>query len=565
MRAYPHLRRALALVAALLVFAVVLTAVAWSNRAGDDSNRPGDRVAADGKTWPLWGGSANRNMVNPFDKDVATDWSVEEGQEKHVKWSADLGDRAYGGPVIADGKVFVGTNNKHPRNPRDRDKASKDPLDKGIVMCFREADGQFLWQAVHDKLLAGRVNDWPDEGICSTPLVEGKRVYYVSNRAEVVCADTEGFLDGTNDGAQDEKYKDKTDADFLWRYDMIRERNVFPHNLSTSSPLIVGDLLFVVTSNGVDEGHLDIPQPKAPSFLCLNKKDGKRVWESNLPSVALVEARAKDREVSTKELSTRGIILMHGQWSSPAYAEVRGKGEVIFPGGNGWLYAFEPDTGKLLWKFDCNPKDSYYELDTGTRSDFIATPVVAGDKLYIGVGQDPEHKEGVGHLWCVDLVKATEKGATNQDHNVSPAGDNFDPHAEANKDSALHWHFGGRKAGGGGRNPYVFGRTMSSCAVHDGLCYAADLGGHFFCLDADTGKPYWQHDMNAACWCSPYWVDGKVYLGDDNGDLVIFQHGKEKKVLNTIDMGGGIRATPVAANGVLYLMTENPGKIYAIK
>jgi outer membrane protein assembly factor BamB len=555
----------LALAATLVVFAGILTAVAWSHRAAD-VDRTRDAPAADGKVWPMFGGSISRDMVNPFEKQVPTDWSVEEGQEKHVKWSADLGDRAYGGPVIADGKVFVGTNNKNPRNDRDRDKATKEPLDKGILMCFRESDGKFLWQGVHDKLLAGRVNDWPEEGVCSTPVVEGKRLYYVNNRADVICADTEGFLDGSNDGVKDEKYKDKTDEDVIWRYDMIKELNVFPHNLATSSPLLVGDLLFLVTSNGVDEGHIDIPQPKAPSFICLNKKDGTLKWQNNFPSVKLVEARAKDREVSTKELSDKGLVLMHGQWSSPVYAEVSGKAQVIFPGGNGWLYAFEPDTGKLLWKFDCNPKDSYYVLGgKGTRSDFIATPVVWQNRLYIGVGQDPEHKEGVGHLWCIDLVKANQKGATNKDNDVSPADDNFDPQATANKDSALGWHFGGKKKGGEARNPYVFGRSMSTCSVHDGLCYAVDLGGHLFCLDATSGKPYWQHDMNAPCWSSPYWVDGKVYLGNDNGELLIFQDGKEKKLLTTIDMGAGIRATPVVANGVLYLMTENPGKLYAIK
>jgi outer membrane protein assembly factor BamB len=561
MRAYPHLRRVLALAATLVVFAVVLTAVAWSNRAADQ--KVPDSVAADGKVWPMFGGNVERNMVNPFEKNVPTEWSVEEGQEKHVKWTADLGDRAYGGPIIADGKVFIGTNNKNPRNDRDRDKATHDPIDKGIVMCFRESDGKFLWQAVHDKLPAGRVNDWPEEGICSTALVEGKRVYYVSNRAEVVCADTEGFLDGTNDGAQDEKYKDKTDADFIWRYDMIKELNVFPHNLATSSPLIVGDLLFVVTSNGVDEGHIDIPEPKAPSFICLDKKTGKLKWQNNLPTAALVAAQEKNREVSTKELSTRGIILMHGQWSSPVYAEVKGKGQVVYPGGNGWLYGFEPDTGKLLWKYDCNPKNSFYELGgRGTRSDFVATPIVSGDRLYIGVGQDPEHKEGVGHLWCIDLVKATDKGATNKDHDVSPVGDNYDPNADVNKNSALVWHFGGPRQGSG-RSPFLFGRTMSSCAVHDGLCYAVDLGGHVHCLDARTGNEYWDHEMNAPCWSSPYWVDGKVYLGNDNGELLIFEHGKEKKLINTIDMGGAIRATPVVANGVLYVMIEN--KLYAIK
>ena len=78
--------------------------------------------------------------------------------------------------------------------------------DKGVLMAFRESDGEFLWQMVHDKLAAGRVNDWPYQGVASSPLVEGDRVYYVSNRAELVCLDTQGFRDKENDGpVTDEK------------------------------------------------------------------------------------------------------------------------------------------------------------------------------------------------------------------------------------------------------------------------------------------------------------------------------------------------------------------------
>src|SRR5581483_5524808 len=176
----------------------------------------------------------------------------------------DLGSKAYGGPVVAGGKVFVGTNNEKPRNPKVLG-------DRGVLMCFRAADGQFLWQHVHQKLESGRVNDWPKEGICSSPVVEGKRLYYVNNRCELICADTEGLLDGKNDGVQDEQYKGKTDADIIWRLDMIGELKVFPHNLATCSPMLVGDTLFVITSNGVDEGHVNIPRPAAPSFLALDK------------------------------------------------------------------------------------------------------------------------------------------------------------------------------------------------------------------------------------------------------------------------------------------------------
>jgi outer membrane protein assembly factor BamB len=530
MNAYPTLRRWLAAVAAVAVLAPVVTLVSRSAGPPDDKGA-GEPARADGTHgWPMWGGSIQRNMVNTVESHMPTDWSTEEGSQKNVKWSVDLGSKAYGGPVVVGGKVFIGTNNEKPRNP-------KITGDKGILMCFRASDGKFLWQAVHDKLPAGRVNDWPREGICSTPAVEGNRLYYVSNRGEVVCADTEGFLDGKNDGVQDEKYKGPTDADIIWRLDMIRDLDVFPHNLANCSPLIVGDLLFVVTSNGVDEGHINIPQPKAPSFIVLDKKTGRLVWKDNSP----------------------GEKIMHGQWSNPVYAVANGKAQVIFPGGDGWLRGFDPQTGRLIWKFDCNPKNSVYKLGgKGTRSDFLATPVVYENKVYIGVGQDPEHDEGVGHFWCIDITKEP----SNPDKDVSPVNDNFDPHAAVNRDSALVWHYGGpgdpKKIG---RN-YYFGRTMSTAAIKDGLVYIAELAGYLHCLDAQTGQKYWEHNMNTATWSSPYWVDGKVYMGNDDGKVLIFEHGKEKKLVAEIEMEGKIRATPVAVDGVLYLMTEN--KLFAI-
>jgi outer membrane protein assembly factor BamB len=503
-----------------------------------------------GPDWPMFGGTNQRNLVNLTDKGVPTEWSVEESKEQHIKWSAKLGDKAYGGPIIADGKVFIGTNNKSPRNPRDVDKDGQ-PIDKGIVMCFNEADGKFLWQAVHDKLgEVGRVQDWPGEGICSSPVVEGKRLWYVSNRCEVICATTEGLGSGKNEGVTDEKYKDKTDADIVWRYDMIKELNVFPHNLAVCSPLILGDNLYVVTANGVDEGHINIPSPKAPSFICLNKKDGTLKWSSNLPSIKVVESSKK-----IEDLVNAGEVLMHGQWSNPVIAEIQGKPQVIFPGGNGWLYSFEPETGEVIWKFDCNPKNSTYDLGPkGTRNDFIATPVVWENKVYVGLGQDPEHKEGVSHLWCID---ATKKG------DVSPVNDNFDPKAPENKNSALVWHYGGPGKTSDGKRNYLFGRTISSCAVHDGLCYVGELAGYVHCLDANTGEHYWDHNAKAALWCSPYWVDGKVYIGHDRGDLLIFEHGKKLKKPIGMEVGGRVRATPVVANGVLYVLTEN--RLYAIK
>jgi outer membrane protein assembly factor BamB len=501
--------------------AVKLTLPPAPNAAGSGAN-----------VWKMFGGSPSRNMVNTVEHNLPTTFSPKSGE--NIKWTAKLGSKSYGNPVVAGGKLFLGTNNEGARNPRDTTKRGErtEPIDRGILMCFRESDGKFLWQAVHDKLPAGRVNDWPQEGICSSPYVDGDRVYYVSNRCELVCADVEGFANG-NQGVQDEKYKTETDADIIWSLDMMAEPlNVFPHNLAVCSPLVIGDTVYVVTGNGHDETHENIPSPDAPSFLAVDKNTGKVLWQDKSP----------------------GEKIIHGQWSNPCYAEIKGVPQVIFPGGDGWLYAFEPKTGKLIWKFDCNPKSAKYLLGgRGTRSEIIGTPVVWENKVYVNVGQDPEHGEGVGHLWCVDPTKAA---ADNID--LTPANDNFDPKADVNKKSGLMWHHGGVDQNG----ELIFRRSMSTCAIHEGICYASNLSGFLDALDAETGKLLWREDLKAAVWGSPYVVDGKVYIGTEEGDVFVFAHGKEKKRLAKNDMTEPVLSTPIAVNGVLYVMGRS--KLWAI-
>lgn len=441
----------------------------------------------------MWGGTAQRNMASSM-KNLPSFWDIKTGQ--NVKWKANLGTTSYGNPVVADGKVFVGTNNGNPRNPDING-------DKGILMCFRESDGRFLWQAVSDKLESGKANDWPEQGVCSSPAVEGKRLYYVTNRGELVCLDTEGFLDGKNDGPwQDEIHKGPTDADIIWKLDMMKELGVFQHNMANSSPVVWGDLVFVETSNGQDDSHEKIPAPDAPSFIAVNKNTGKVVWQDNSP----------------------GDRILHGQWSSPALGEVDGMMQVFFPGGDGWLYGFNARTGEKLWKFDLNPKDAVWPK---TRNDGIATPVFHDGRIYLAVGQDPENGEGVGHMYCIDPSKRGDSTET-----------------------ARVWHYDKIR------------RSISTAAIADGLVYISDFSGFLHCLDAKSGKPYWTFDVLAAVWGSPLVADGKVYLGDEDGDVLILQAGKELKKLAEINMGNSVYSTPVPANGVLYIMTRS--ELYAI-
>lgn len=486
-------------------------------RLGDTPQAPAEAAvkAPERRDWPMFGGTPSRNMANTWDKGIPTEWSVKKGTLKNVKWVAELGNQSYGNPVVAGGRVFVGTNNEKPRDPKLKG-------DMGILMCFRESDGAFLWQAAHEKLPHQEENDSPYIGIVSSPTVAGDRVYYVSNACELVCADVAGN-------------PETRQAKIIWRLDMYKDLKVNPHQASLSSPVVVGDIVFVVASNGVDmEKHI-VVSPEAPSFLAVNKNTGKVIWKDNSP----------------------GKDIMEGQWTNPTYAEINGKGQIIMPGGDGWLRSFEPATGKLIWKFDCNPKKSVYKLGgRGDRNYFVATPVVYDNKVYIGVGQNPDEGGGVGHFWCIDPSKTGD---------ISPVNDDFDPKSPANKNSGLVWHYGGPvlpKPANNRDREIVFGRTASTAAVHDGLVYISDLESYVHCLDAKTGKKYWEYDFKTIVWGSPYWVDNKVYIGTEDGQIGIFEHGKEKKEPRIVEMGRPIKSTPVVANGVMYILTDR--NLYAI-
>ncbi len=170
-------------------------------KSDENSNPP---VGIGPGDWGQWGGSSLRNNT-PNGTDIPSEWSVggfddktgdwKKDKAKNVKWVARLGSQSYGNPVVANGHAYVGSNNG--AGYLKRYPAS---IDLGVLLCFDETDGKFLWQHSNEKLPTGRVHDWPMQGVCSAPLVEGKRLWYVTNRGEVICLDTEGFHDGVDNG-----------------------------------------------------------------------------------------------------------------------------------------------------------------------------------------------------------------------------------------------------------------------------------------------------------------------------------------------------------------------------
>jgi outer membrane protein assembly factor BamB len=497
-------------------------------------------LGAQAEDWTQWGGTSGRNMYSPakglpdhFTSGKTSEIKFKQGTDdvdvsnvQNVKWVAKLGSQSYGNVTIANGRVFIGTNNEPPRDKRH-------PGDRSILLCLDEKTGDLLWQLVIPKLASGKVNDWESLGLLSSPTIEGDRVYVVTSRCEVLCLDVNGMANGNDGPFKDEaKYVVKDviidkgkptehpaapiepgakDADIIWRYDMIDELGVFPHNASDCAPLIVGDMVYVNTSNGQDWTHSNIPSPNSPSLVALDKHTGELVGED-------------DAKI--------GPHILHGQWCSPSTGVVNGRPLIFLGGGDGICYAFdakpvkEGDTSylKKVWWFDCNPperkKVKYPEAEG--PSEINATPVFWKDRIYTAVGQDPEHGEGVGILTCID---ATKTGDVTQ--------------------TAKIWSFD------------KVHRSISTVSITpDGLLFVADFSGYLHCLDAETGQLYWTHDLKAHIWGSTLVADGKVYIGDEDGDLAVFAASKEKKLLSLTNLGAPVYSTPVVANGTLYVASN---------
>ena len=493
-------------------------------------------TAARAADWTQWGGQAARNMVSAEKR--LPDWFDPDSQGTApagsvagvVRWKAELGIHSYGTPVISGGRVFVGTSSNLPYDSR------RDIKGGGGIVCFDEKTGKLVWQLVTPKFTTKlpKFNfDHLSTGVCSTGTVEGNRLYVVSDRDELLCLDTAGLANG-NDGP----FKDEaammtpaggtvvplagTDADIIWKLDMIDDPdvNAWPQDAADCSPLILGDYVYVSPSNGVDESHKNIPRPNAPSIIAVDKKTGR---------------------VVVRDRAGVGPKIFHGEWSSPSAGKVNGRMLLFWGGGDGVCYAFDPrptpptggdrlGTLETVWRFDVNAaagRHGNYRTKEGP-SEVISTPVLYKNRIYVTIGQDPTHGRGHGALACID---ATKKGDITQ--------------------SGLVWLFGD------------IDRSISTVTIADGLAYAADEFGMVFCLDADTGKLHWKYDTKKPICSSPMVADGKVYIGTDGGDLWVFAAGTQLKVINTIHVGSAIAATPVAANGTLYVQTQN--WLYAVE
>ena len=293
----------------------------------------------------------------------------------------------------------------------------------------------------------------------------------------------------------------------IWVLDMCGRLGVFPHEATNSEVLPVGDLLVVSTSNGQNEGHTLVPSPRAPSLIAVDKHSGEVVW----------------RAIGA------GEHVLHGQWSSPVAANVDGRMQVLFGGGDGWLRAYDAASGQELWRFDGNPKDAPWLPRPGvfSRSFILASPVFADGRVFIAMGQSPEHGNGPSLI-----------------HAISPNGQ-----GDVTR-SRLLW------------TSHQVGRVAGTPVEKDGLLYIGDVGGIVYCLDAATGATVWKHDTFAAIWGCLLLAGDRLYVGNEDGTMTVLRAGRQKEVLAEIEMRAPLYSRPALIGDALYLATAN--RLYLI-
>ncbi len=450
-------------------------------------------------------------------------------------WEREFGDHQYTVPVVDRDRLYVGTNDSSLEHPVVTSTGG------GILLCLNRSTGEVNWQLPIPRYQEGtqapyHFNHWRC-GVCSSPAVDGDRLYVVGPRGDVLCLDAQGQANG-NDGPFTEEARymgvpsevdyqpSPQDGDILWRFDMIREVGVVPHDVCGSSPVLHGDFLYVGTTNGVDHTHAKVANPSAPSVIVLHKETGKLVATDG---------------------TTIGDRTMHGQWSSPRVLHLPQQTLILYGGGDGVLYALEPWTDdtvvedgptpqlKIAWRYDCCPGDyrqregepipyaRWNQKSEDGPSEIIATPVIDDQgRIYVAIGQSPLHGPGQGMLSCLD-------GAT------------------------------GRKVW----DSRQVDRTLSNAVVQDGLLYISDYSGRLFCFDAATGDVIWEQKLDSGVWCaSPVIADGKLYVSTEKKMLWVMKAGRKKEIVTRSRLRSEA-ITPTVADQVLYLPTQK--RLFAVQ
>jgi len=291
------------------------------------------------------------------------------------------------------------------------------------------------------------------------------------------------------------------DGKMVWEYSLMERfgRLTFP-NGRTGAAVIDGDLVIVrgVTSYWGKQG------PARDRFYAFKKKTGEPVWAS-----------------------TPGVAPKDSSFSTPVLANV-GTRRVFYAGtGDGNVVCVDVRTGQELWRFQ-------------TSQGGVNASVVIHDGVLVTIhGKENIDSTDEGRMTGIKLPTTLaapgEAQVILKDKDLTKA--------DGGKEHQL-WH-------------HPFAMFTSSPTLVDGRVYQVTKTGVMVCVDAKSGKLYFEKKLNNdQIHASPLYVDGKIYVGFPNGKFMVLKpKDDDVEILDEIQLEGGILGSPTVWNGKLYIHT----------
>jgi len=272
-------------------------------------------------------------------------------------------------------------------------------------------------------------------------------------------------------------------------------------------------------------------------YVCTsNGVDSTHEHVTNELAPSLIVLDKRTGRLIAKDDEKIGTRLFHGQWSSPAAGQVNGKTLIFFGDGVGILHAFEPPSASAEGQVQILKKAWSHDCNP------------------------PEYRIRDGKVLPYSLSwRKTPEGPSE----IISTPIFYDNRVYvAIGQSPYHGRGGGMlsciDAASGDEiwSSKLVDRSLSTVCIVEGLLYISDFTGNLHCFDADTGKRYWVHDLGSGVWCaSPLVANGKIYIGTEGRDFWVLKAGKEKQVLSE-SLLESIAITAVTANSVLYIPTQ---------
>ncbi len=411
--------------------------------------------------WPQWRGPAGQGHSTA--KGLPLTWNEKE----NIVWRTEIPGRAWSSPVIDGQHIWMTTAVESEAPTAEKAKKLADnfagqPLSiVGKVslraICVDRASGK----VIHDIELLSAESPDPVHQLNSfaspSPILEDGRLYAHFGTNGTACFDT------------------KTQK-VLWTN---RELKLKHENGPGSTPVLWGQLL-IVHCDGSD----------TQSIAALDKQTGKIVWRTD---------RSGEMDPNPQ---------LKKAYGTPLITNVGGREAILSPAAN-WLYAYEPESGKELWKL------SYGMLGFS----IVPRPVVGHGMVFFGTSfMKPE-------ILAVTLDDKPK----------------------------IAWRF--NKQAPSMPSPLLIG---------DELYIVADKGVAT-CLDAKTGQTNWTERLGGNFCSSPLFVDGKILIGNREGQTYVIAPGKSYKLLATNQLEGQIMATPAAVDSDLFVRTDKALYRIAVK